>query len=199
VKTWAIIGGGPSLRREDVELLRGRVSTIAINDAYKLAPWADILYACDAKWWDWHQGVPAFGGKKYGFECKDAPIRWPDVLILRDAGVYGLGKDDGVCRGFNSGYQALNLAINLGATRVLLLGYDMSLGEGGRSHWFGDHPDRAESPFHLMIEAFDSLPMLLIERGIEVVNCSRRTALKAFPVVPIEDALAIEERAGFLQ
>ncbi|HCZ48509.1 MAG TPA: hypothetical protein DCZ11_05850, partial [Gammaproteobacteria bacterium] len=44
-------------------------------------------------------------------------------------------------QGGNSGYQALNLAVLLGAERVILLGYDM---HGG--HWHGRHGGRLNNP-----------------------------------------------------
>jgi hypothetical protein len=63
--TVVCIGGGPSLTRDDVDYCRGKAFVIAINDAYKLAPWADALYACDGLWWRWHKGVPSFDGPKF--------------------------------------------------------------------------------------------------------------------------------------
>ena len=44
--TVAIIAGGPSLTQNQVNMVEG-FPTIAVNDAYKLAPWANILYGCD--------------------------------------------------------------------------------------------------------------------------------------------------------
>jgi len=32
---------------------RGKVRCIIINDAYLLAPFADILYFADSHWWKW--------------------------------------------------------------------------------------------------------------------------------------------------
>jgi len=34
---------------------------LAINDAYRLAPWADWLYACDDRWWRFHHEAVAAG------------------------------------------------------------------------------------------------------------------------------------------
>jgi len=44
----AIFGAGPSLTQAQVEQTRGACQTIAVNLAYRLAPWADLLYACDS-------------------------------------------------------------------------------------------------------------------------------------------------------
>lgn len=195
--TFTLIGGGPSLTSADVEAVRGTGRVIAINNAYLLAPWADVLYAADAKWIDdWHQGVPSFTGPKYSIEggLRPATTR-PDWQMLRNTGFLGLEHEPtGLRTGFNSGYQAINLAVHLGATRIRLLGYDMALAHDGRSHWFGAHPDHGTSPYLQMREAFQSLISPLAELGIDVVNCSRQTALTAFPCVSLEQEL--QERAA---
>jgi hypothetical protein len=189
--TVAIIGGGPSLLPIDVQQLHRRVPVIAVNDAYRLAPWADVLYAADEKWWGWHGGVPLFAGAKYSIS--PTPARWPDVHVLENTGPLGLERaPTGLRTGFNSGYQAINLAVHLGAARVLLLGFDLSA-DGRRTHWFGDHPDLTPSPYLEMRDAFATLIEPLAACGVEVVNCSRRTALTAFPCVPLAAAL---ERAA---
>lgn len=192
-KTFALIGGGPSLTQEDVDAVRGHARVIAINDAYRLAPWADVLYAADAKWIDWHGGVPSFAGPKYSIEGGhvQATTR-PDWTVLRNTGLLGLETDpSGLRAGFNSGFQALNLAYHLGATRVLLLGYDMKVGVDGRDHWFGSHPDGILSPYLQMIAAFDSLVEPLKDAGVEVINCTPDSALKFFPNAHIHDALSM--------
>jgi hypothetical protein len=193
--TIVCLGGGPSLTPEDVAAVRGRCPVIAINDAYKLAPWADVLYAADAKWWTWHKGVSTFPGPKYALTPGAA--RWPDVQVLRDTGIDGLElAPTGLRTGRNSGYQAVNLAVHLGARRVVLLGYDMSVGPTGRSHWFGDHPDRQPSPYHHFLAAWPSIVAPLEALSVDVVNCSRRTVLTVFPCAPLEDLLPSLERVA---
>lgn len=179
---FVLIGGGPSLTREDVDAVRGRATVIAINDAYKLAPWADVLYAADRKWIDWHDGVPSFTGRKFTIASHDTTPR-PDWTVLKNTGTHGLELQFGAVRtGYNGGYQAINLAVHLGATRILLLGYDMAPNPDGPSHWFGEHPDKKPSPYPQMRAAFDSLLDPLKVCGVEVVNCSRQTALLCFPL-----------------
>ena len=184
-RTVVCLGGGPSLTPADVDTVRGWAPVIAINDAYRVAPWADVLYACDDKWWAWHQGVATFAGAKYALDAK--ATRWPGVQVLRNAGEKGLELDPtGLRTGRNSGYQAINLAVHVGAARIVLLGYDMSPAPDGRTHWFGDHPDKAPSPYALMRTAFDTLVAPLAAAQVEVLNCSRRTALTAFPCAPLD-------------
>ena len=60
-QTLAILGGGPSLTAEQVELVRrSGWRCIAINDTYRLAPWADVHYFCDLRFWGWHHEAPEF-------------------------------------------------------------------------------------------------------------------------------------------
>jgi hypothetical protein len=191
-ETVVCIGGGPSLTSADVDAVRGRARVIAINDAYRLAPWADVLYAADAAWVEWHDGVPSFDGPKYSIAGGIVPATTrPDWQVLRNTGLVGLEPEPtGLRAGHNSGYQAINLAVHFGATRILLLGYDMGLSDEGRSHWFGDHPDHRLSPYAQMMAAFDTLVEPLQEIAVEVVNCSRRTALRVFPCLDLAEALA---------
>lgn len=188
-RTFVLIGGGPSLTPADVDAVRDHARVIAINDSYLLAPWAYCLYAADRKWIDWHSGVPGFRGQKYTIESRDTTDR-PDWTVMRNTGVLGLESDaTGLRTGHNGGYQAINLAVHMGARRILLLGFDMAPNPDGPSHWFGEHPDKRPSPYPEMRAAFDSLIEPLKALGVDVLNCSRRTALTAFPCVALEDAL----------
>lgn len=190
--TVVCIGGGPSLTAQDVDLCRDKARVIAINDAYRVAPWADVLYGCDPKWWKWHDGVPGFAGAKWSLDQPNWATlqnRFTDVQLVGNAGLSGLSLDPAeIATGSNSGYQAINLAVLLGATRILLLGYDMQP-DGKRMHWFGGHPDRATLPFVVFLSAFKSLAAPLKAAGVEVINCSRQTALTAFPRATLADAL----------
>jgi hypothetical protein len=192
-QTVVILATGPSLTVDDVEACRGRARVIAINDAYTLAPWADALYACDAKWWHWHRGVPTFTGPKWSLHHSawtKYETAYPDVQRLRNTGAAGLELDPtGLRSGRNSGYQAINLAVHYGAQRIVLLGYDMQP-SGGRSHFFGEHPNGQQSPYGMFKQQFATIVKPLAKAGVEVVNCTRRTALLCFPQAPLEEILA---------
>jgi hypothetical protein len=178
--------------------VRGRARVIAINDAYRLAPWADVLYACDAKFWKWQhrmhaEAIASFAGLRFAL-TRDAG-QWPGVQVLQNTGETGLElKPTGLRTGRNSGYQAINLAVHLGAARILLLGYDMSRDVDGRTHWFGDHPDRVRSPLSTFRRVFDAIVAPLQAQGIAVINCSRHTALTCFPVMALEAALLTDRQ-----
>lgn len=190
--TAVCIGGGPSLTAEDVEYCRGRADVvIAVNDAYKLAPWANALFAADAAWWMVHKGAPGFRGLKYSLEATAA--RWGrDIVVLKRTGEDGLElSPTGLRTGRNSGAAAINLAVHFGAARVLLLGYDMQAKNDAQSHWFGAHPRplRGGSPYPLFRSMFEKMVAPLASAGVQVINCSRQTALTCFPRAILTEAL----------
>jgi hypothetical protein len=176
------LGGGPSLHSEDVDACRGKATVIAVNDAWRLAPWADALIASDAAWWSHYRGVPGFTGLKVCVQ--PGADRWPGVMVLRNTGHAGIETDPtGLRTGRNTGAAAINLAVHFGARRILLLGYDMEAKDERHSHWFGAHPQglRGGSPYALFREMFATMVGPLRAAGVEVINCSRQTALTCFP------------------
>ncbi len=191
----ACLGGGPSLTQADVDRLRGRVRVIAVNDAWRLAPWADVLYACDWRWWVKHRGVPGFAGMKVSLSNSLGHLGgYPEIKLVENTGIDGLERRrSGLRTGRNGGYQAINLAVHLGARRILLLGYDMKAAADGRTHWFGDHadwPTRASIYGTTMLPHFPGLATALQEGGVDVVNCTPGSALTVFPMADLETTLA---------
>lgn len=165
-----------------------------MNDAFRLVPDADLLYACDARWWDHHGGVREFTGEKWtqdkagGETCA---ARHGLNVVRSVNGAVPSFEPDHIAQGKNSGFQAVNLAALLGARRIVLVGFDMGLAEDGRRHFFGDHPGRMNqpSPYKSFIRAFDEAAPHYAARGVEVLNASRRSALACFPRVPLESIL----------
>lgn len=181
---------GPSLTVQDVEFCRGKAPVIVVNDAHRLAPWADVLYSSDQKWWQVYEGVPVFQGQKFGIQPLKPHPKW-GVTVLRNGGTNGLSSDPAkLCNGQNSGYAAVNLAVHLGAKRVVLLGYDMGR-LGKKHHFFGDHPPRLRSgsPYHKFILRFTTLVEPLKQAGIDVINCSAHTHLTMFERRPLAEVL----------
>lgn len=112
------------------------------------------------------------------------------IVTLENAGPIGLSlKPDTICYGDNSGYAAINVAVHLGATRILLLGYDMGPDPKGRRHFYDTHAQTITSPFYKFRKRFATIVEPLKEVGVEVINCSRRTALDAFPTAKLRDVL----------
>jgi hypothetical protein len=193
-QTVAIVASGPSLASESLDALRD-IPAIAISDNWRKVPFADILYSCDPPWWHHHKGVPEFQGERWsqhkGSRAWPAQATAMGVNVIRSEAKPGISLDPSVIHtGANSGFQALNLAILAGASRVLLLGYDMQQTEG-KSHWFGDHPAGLQrtSPYHVFRKAFEDAAAQIESIGVDVINCSRETALTCFPRASLEDSL----------
>lgn len=191
-ETVVCLASGPSLTLADVTRCRGSARVIAVNDTVRYAPWADVLYAADVKWWRRFNGVPEFTGMKYSIQSNNGTIHddFPDVRVLRNTGVCGLDlQPDALRTGCNSGYQAIHLAVHFGATRIVLLGYDMQ-----GDHFFGSHPDKSRPPFELCLPHFQTLVAPVAALGIEIVNCTRESAITCFPMATID--AVIQERAA---
>lgn len=189
-ETVVVAAPGPSLSVEVAGQCRG-ARTIAVQDAYRLMPWADVLYGCDAKWWDVHKGCPAFAGERWSShdDATNAKIDAAKAYGLRlIAGEGGdeFSTDPALIRyAGNSGFQAVNLALHFGARRIVLVGFDMR-----GTHYFGSHPKPLTNPtgFDAFIRAFTKAALFL-PAGVSIVNATPGSALRCFPVVDLAEVL----------
>lgn len=179
------IAGGPSAGDVNVEAIRGKARVIAINNSYLLAPWADLVYFADYRWWEWHKDKPefkSFAGQKVTIQGSGSLVPDPEVHILHNYGTEGLSEvPNGLMTGCNSGYQAINIAYLSGAARILLLGYDMHF-RGRQSHWHGGHPLRdPENHYAMYAKLFNSSLKQLRAANVEVINCCIDSLITAYP------------------
>ncbi|MEO8466244.1 MAG: hypothetical protein ABI640_12945 [Gammaproteobacteria bacterium] len=172
--TAVVLATGPSMSSAVVEQVHawhgaGGGQAIAVCNAYQLAPWADALVCNDRAWWRLHAEAMQFRGAKYcgaaydGTQTLPARPRFPP--------------------GTNSGLQGCRVAEMLGATKVLLLGFDMH-----GTHYFGKHPQSLKNTsangFKRHIWQFS------LWNGPEIVNCTPGSALKRFRFSTLEQELA---------
>lgn len=210
----AILGGGVSLTHEQVALTRraresGLFRVVAINDAYLLAPWADLLYFADAQWFEWHRdGIAkpalglsaeevrgrfaAFAGQKCSISSSASRITDPAVHVLQRAGRDGWSTDPAsIHTGGHGGYQALQIAALAGADTILLLGFDAQLG-----HFHGEHPrPEVASVYPQMIQSFRRAKVAIAAAGVRVINASPGSAIDAFERMNLADALSARDEA----
>lgn len=181
--TCFILATGPSQNQRDVDAVRGRGIVIGVNRAIEMAPWADILYASDTTWWQQYS-PEAFAGEKLTIS-KDGPKFGAAVLPFDDGP--GFGKDV-IRTGYNSGYQALNLAIIRQYDPIALLGFDFQH-TGGRKHCHADYPVTMGNagPVVLWLRTIEQAA--LNTHGCTVINCSRKTAIQGFPRMTLEHFL----------
>ena len=209
-KQIGIIASGPSCTKEDAETLKEACQEIiAVNDCYRLVE-ADHLWGTDARWWQHHISDVSrdFEGTCWTQDIdwdriKADPVAWGIRTLRGDNRKPGLSTDPNIIHcGSNSGYAAINLALNLhhhtgrrACQRILLLGFDMGTA-GNKRHWFGAHPAGMEfaSNYRNFIKRFETIDCA--DYGIEIINVTRRTALNHFPRMTLEDAHDLWQRTA---
>lgn len=193
-RTVVVAATGPSLTPEVAHAVRDH-PVIAVSDAYRLLPWAEVLYSCDAGWWRVHEGAPGFAGERWSSHDKGSNDK---TSLPREYGVRLVAGRDGhtfssdpalLHYGSNTGFQAINFAILAGARRIVLVGFDMRH-VAGKRHFFGDHPRPLSNNLDLRVllpifaKAARALPA-----GVEILNATPGSALTCFPIVPLPQAL----------
>ena len=171
----ACIASGPSLTEEDCERIRAAgIPTIVTNNTWQRCPWADVLYAMDRKWWiEYAEEVKEFTGRK----CTAVRGTQAERIAFR--------------HGRNSGHGAIALAAKFGAKKIIMLGYDCQF-TGGQRHWHGNHKKGMGNADKLPTWSitFRRLAQELKAQGVDVINCTRETALTCFTRAPLDSTLA---------
>jgi hypothetical protein len=174
------LASGPSLTPEDVQAVKewrgeGRLVYVA-NTTYQAAPWADVLFAMDGKWWCVHYDEVR---ETFAGELTTTANVVREKLVKVDITQYR-----------NSGANCISLAVKRGAKEVVMLGFDC-MPDQGVTHWHGSHPPGLSDAKTIKVWPliFDRLAKDMKRKGVRVVNASRRTALKGFERVNLEDAI----------
>ena len=175
-----IVAGGPSLMDFDWKSLDGQ-DVIAINNAAFKLPNAKYVYFANTDWFkQWRNQLKAHRGKIIQ-GCTDQDVKedwvenWQfvnDRLALKPRTLHPGG---------NSGYAAINLAVQLGYKEINLLGYDMKY-RGEQANFHSDHTWwTPRDGFEHMLLQFSRLVDPLKAAGVEVFNLTPDSELKVFP------------------
>lgn len=193
-QTVAVLASGPSMSQAVADRVR-HLPRIAINDTYRLAPDADIVYASDSMWWRMNPEAVECHGIKASIEAvRGIHPNVPDcVRVLRNTGRDGFDVNGSIRTQANSGGVGIQIAVHAKAARVLLLGFDM---HGG--HWHPPHERPLGNPgpasFRRWIAHITGLAKAL-PAGVQVLNCTPGSALTCFPMVSLDEALETREAA----
>lgn len=164
---FAVLATGPSLTQEIVDSVRGRAKVVVVSDAYRLAPWADALVSQDGAWWRANPEAKEFQGRRFsGTEVRDVETV------------------EGIPSGSNSGLLALKIAVQLGATKVLLCGIDLA-----GTHYFGEHKPPLKNTTSRRFEVFQDQFARYKPRGVKILNCSPASMLRAYPKADLYESL----------
>lgn len=158
-----------------------------------------MVYGCDKAWWEARRGLKEFKGLKICWEGNGL-THWPApeierIKILKEGpDVYSynmvFSPYGTIGGGGNSGFQSVNLAVQWGAKRIILVGFDFH--EQGGKHWYGrniwpgsNNPN--EQAFGLWNKAFKKCSPTLKQKGIEVINTSQYSTIKEFSFQHLKD------------
>ena len=191
-RTCYIVGGGPSLRGFDWELLRDKL-TIAVNRSFETVPEPSIIFGIDTRFWinvqDGKYSEEAAATLREATAPKVCLVgnnkdKLPTFSFLRKKGLHGLSESlqDGLCGGF-SGYAAINLALCLGTDTIYLLGFDSAgtRADGTQAHWHGGHRDKQPaSVYNSFTEQMEQAAPAMLKRA-RIINLSPSSVLKCFP------------------
>lgn len=178
-----VIGGGPSLRGFDFTRLKGR-NTIGCNAAGFLgSDICNVLFFADREWYGkFYERVFEFGGTVVT-DCPDMRDDRPSWLYYLPRSTFpGVFKD--CLGGGNSGSAAINLALIMGARRVLLLGFDGALGGDGASNWHRDTIDAPDANVYPYFEnAHRAIAQMLPETfpDAQIINLNPNSTIGCFP------------------
>lgn len=213
-----IIGGGPSMPREfDIpdkiirlvqsgELPPSSYSpfmeaihdkhVIAVNSAFMIGDWIDVTIFGDAGWFLKNR-VRFSKYRKLKVGCHQVSVKKEFLkdnvrYVQRDGNhPLGISTDQGkVSWNKNTGGAAINLAYHFGVKKIYLLGFDMDVDKGKNHHWHGLYNNRKpEVSFHKHLPCFPHISRDAERLGIEIINVSPNSRIKAFKKVSLKEVL----------
>lgn len=181
-KTVHVVGSGPSLAGFDYSRLSGK-AIIAINHAYKEVPTFDFKVALDRGFFT--REDPQAVGR--GFTLAPAHAeRHPQVINFRMASHFSTEPGPVYAYG-SSGLAALTMALQAGAERVVLWGYDYRHADGVHHATQGKYKhSQGEGREHILTAQVSKFAVFPVDK---IVNASADSALPYFRKVSIDEAL----------
>ncbi len=198
-RVW-IVGGGPSLRDFDWNLLAGEV-VIGANRAFEM-PNVGMTITIDPlfdrlshngdlghesrRLWREYPGLKIYAAADNTPPLCDDVIMVPRVTNRVDDCMPP--RFDNFGKASNSGYAALKFAWMLGAKNIYCLGFDMA-GENGVTSWFHDGYNQVwqDSIYDEYRAEMDAAAPYLEADGVNVTICGP-TSLTAFPKITLAEA-----------
>lgn len=184
-----ILGGGPGLARVPLEKLRD-LRVIAVNNAYQLGDWIDVMFYGDCRWFKWHcTALLDFPGLKV--TACDKHRDMPGIrAVKRHTLPFGITTaKNRLGWNLSSGACSINLAVHFGVKKIVLFGFDMRIVDD-KNNWHGDHKDSPnKNPYKRFLRTFPKIANDLKELGVECVNATPGSALDVFPIVEPESVL----------
>ena len=167
---------------------------IAVNMAFKLGPWVDVLFFGDPGLFKrTKEEIFAFKGLRItcakGVGTYEGRIKVLAINKKKKRGVEFLSST--ICWNFNSGSAAINLAFHLGVKRIILLGFDMQVDEKKNQHWHKFYHGKTKTVGGTMNMHLKSFPFIAedLKGKVEIINASPNSRIACFPKMTIKEAL----------
>jgi len=185
-----IIGGGPSVAETNLDLIKDKF-VIGTNAAFYLGEWIDVCFVLDCRFYKWRQDDLEKWPNRIITTCPELKGH-PKIEVYKKCTTCGICYHDGYLAvpdsGKNAGATAINLAILMGAKKVVLIGYDMKVKQGRHNyHNYHNHTPR-DDVYNKFFVHFKKIKEELPE-GIEIINATPDSALSLFPKVSLKEAL----------
>lgn len=190
-----ILGTGPSLDREQVEVCVGYANIIAIGSSYAFVPESERphawLHGCDPDFWE------EWPDARYWPGIKTTLTPGPyDAHLLVGNGEFGLSDDPRYVKtGGQSSYQAVNIAYHAGGRPIILLGCDCKFGSDGRTHHTEQQrPGPTKQTFTYWLGAWKTIVPPLSAAGVPLINATPDTAIPETTITRMDllEALSLQ-------
>jgi hypothetical protein len=160
---------------------------IAVNMSYKLGDWVDCVFFGDYGFWKRkHEELLAFQGLRVTCrsedQIRDSRVKFLQMNPRKKQGITFEPKGL-ISWNFNSGAAAINLAIQFGVKKIILLGFDMNLDENKNQHWHKEYTSPLSSVQGSMKKHLQGFPIIAKDiegTGIEIINCAPNSAITCF-------------------
>jgi hypothetical protein len=160
-ETVAVLASGPSMTK-DVAASLAAHKCIAVNYTFRLAPAAEMLVVLDANPVLWGDAEAFVGMRVCGVATDDIDALYAGPMYER------ITLDQGnQIETRNSGLAAIRIAAAMGATRIILAGFDPELPGYFDGHPAGGQAEGAE-PYPGITAGLAAIVAELREKGIEV-------------------------------
>jgi len=179
---------------------------IGINVAYLIGNWIDMVFFGDSNFLRAHkERLAEWPGLKVSCYDPTDIVPWIKYLPKDPHRPRGISNNPRmVSWNANSGSAAISVAANAGAKRIILLGFDMNLGNNNAKHWHNMYKDaviteperkrreRGEipvQPFAKHLKGFSAIAKDAKVRGIEILNANPDSAINEFPKYTVKELL----------
>jgi len=183
-----IIGGGPGVKKVDLSLIHDK-HIIGVNNAYLLGDWVDVGWFGDKKWLKWHRDPwkksPCIKVScNHNMEVLHNDSGW--IHFMARGKQAGIETNPGVISWNHcSGSSAINLAYHFGATRIILIGFDMH-DVDGKKNFHKDHKDNGNAPYQRFLRCYGEIAKDAKALDIEILNATPDSAIRHFPYFELD-------------